>query len=257
MYTWNNEDLLDYGIVVENFPNLPKAERNTQKYTTIGRNGFISFDEETYQPVIIELNCHFNPNLTSVTYEQARAFLDGNGVLSVDGSTEYDGYVYGDINFDKVSQTSIRRFTVQFACQPFRHTITSTTKTFTSFPASLTVGGTTDTRPILEIVGSGDNTITFNGKGFILYDMDEDRTYTLDCQAMTIKDDMGNNCSSMMRYTFPKLKVGANSIECGESYIPIVDDDENVVVDDDGAVMVVSGTSGITSIKVTYREAWL
>lgn len=37
MYTWNNVDLYNYGIVVENFPNLPKAERNTQNTQQLGK----------------------------------------------------------------------------------------------------------------------------------------------------------------------------------------------------------------------------
>lgn len=257
MYTWNNTDLETMGIVVESYPNMPKAESNVTTFTTLGRDGYVAFDEGTYQPIIIELKCHFNPNLTTATYEQARAFLNGFGMLSFDGTTEYSGYVYGTIDFDKVNRTEFRRFVVQFACQPFRHSIQSKTFTYTTFPQTLVVGGTTYTRPIIELEGSGDNTLTINSKGFIIYGMETGRTYTIDCQLMNIYDDLGNNCSNMMRFGFPKLVVGNNTIESGTSGIAITDGDGNIIVDDDGAVMTITGTSGITSMKITYKEAWL
>jgi len=254
---WNNTDFITYGIVVDSFPIIPRGEHNFTTYTTTGRNGYISFDEETYQSFIIQVNCHFDPNRTTKTYSEARAFLDGYGALEIESGKYYNAYVYGTLDFAKMGRTNFKSFSVQFACQPLAHNTQSTTLTYTTFPQTFTVGGTAPTKPVITIQGVGDNQIYFNGKYFVLYGMVSGETYTLDCEAMTIKDHDGDNCSNMMRYGFPELKAGSNTLNVTTSVVAITDDDNNVIVADNNEIMTVSMGNGITSMSITYKEAYL
>lgn len=254
---WNNTDLLTYGIVVDSYPSLPRGERNVTTYTSVGRNGYISIDEGTYQSIIINVNCHYDPIRTTKTYDEARAFINGFGTLEIESGKYYDAYVYGTIDYAKMGLTSAKSFTIQFACQPIAHKSTSTTLTYTTFPQTFTIGGTAPTRPIITIQGTGDNQIMVNNKLFVLYGMVSGETYTLDCEAMTIKDHDGDNCSSMMRFDFPELVAGNNSLNVATSMIAITDDDNNVMTTVSDGVMAITNANGITSMTITYKEAYL
>lgn len=224
---FKNQTLLSKGIVVSKVPDIVKAKKRITTHEIEGRNGVLMVDKGTYDTFVCSLDCHFN---TSHNINTIKEFLDGFGMLSLDGTTEYEAIVKNQIDFEEIDRSGFKSFVIQFLCNPIAHDITATDVTINSTPTTIEIGGTTNTYPVLEIKGSNDVTITFNNKTFNLFDLDNTKTYYLDCNAKEIYDNNGNNCSNQMQYDFPYLKPGNNTI---------------------------SYTGTITSFKISYKRAFI
>ena len=227
MVLWNNTDLKNKGIIVEKIPVITKAKRRYDTYEVEGRNGVLIVDKGTYDTFIVSLSCHFNE---TNSIDEIKSFLDGFGKLSIDGVREYEAILKNNIDFEEVLTSGFRKFTLQFLCNPIAHDITATDVSVTSTPTTITINQTANTYPILTIKGSGDYSIYFNGNRFDLKSLDSSKTYTLDCEAKEIVDNNNNNCSNQMKYDFPYLKPGENTI---------------------------SYTGTLTQFKITYKKAYL
>ena len=224
---WNNETLFSKGIIVEKIPVITRAKKRFERYDVPGRNGALIVDKGTYDTFICSLSCHFN-----VEYDinEIKSFLNGFGKLSLDGTTEYEAMVNNQLDFADIDRSGFKKFTIQFLCNPIKHDINPTEVNILSSTTTLTIDGTANTYPVLEIVGNDDVSITFNGKTFNLYDLVGSKIYTLDCESKEIYDNNNNNVSNQMQFDFPYLIPGENVI----SY---------------------SGT--ITSFKIIYKKAFI
>jgi len=205
MVIWKGINFRDKGIIVEKKPTITKAKKNIDIYTIPGRNGFLSIDNGTYEQFTLSLECHLNPNLTSI--DKIKEFLDGYGTLSIDEEREYTAIIDNSISFDQVVR--FKKFLVQFLVNPI-----SEDKEYTSFNVTenttLTINDATfNMYPILEITGSGNLTITINNNTFYLKNIDG--KCILDCKNKVITSN-GNNIANKMQYDFPILKPGTNSI---------------------------------------------
>lgn len=227
MVLWNNTDLITKGIIVEKIPTITKPKKRYVTHEIEGRNGVLIVDKGTYDTFIVSLSCHFKE---TNSIDEIKSFLNGFGKLSIDGVREYEAILKNQIDFDEVSTSGFRKFPLQFLCNPIAHDITATDVTILSSPTTITINQNANTYPVLTIKGSGDVTIYFNNKRFDLLNLDSSKTYTLDCNAKEIIDNASINCSNKMKYDFPYLIPGENTI----TY---------------------SGT--LTQFKVTYKKAYL
>lgn len=207
MVKWNNIDFKDKGIIVEKTPTISKGQKRIDTYTIDGRNGFLSIDRGTYEPFSLQVECHAKE---TANFDEIKAFLDGYGVISLDGEREYTAIVNNAIPFEKVQM--FKSFVVQFMVNPIAHDITATTINLLTglTDGKFTITGTyTDIEPTITITCSGDVSITINNKTFTLDDADG--TYILDCQNKVItKNDL--NASSIMSGDFPIFKNGENAV---------------------------------------------
>lgn len=226
MVLWNGTNLRTKGIVVEKIPQITKAKRRFKTYDVAGRNGVLILDQGTYEPFVLSLECHFNQDDYQIN--TIKEFLDGYGTLSLDGTTNYEALIQNNIDFEAVQQ--FRKFVIEFLVNPIAEDIASTEVSVTSSPFTLTNNSTTNTYPIITLKGSGDLTITFNNKTFYLYDLDSSKTYTIDSKAKNIVDNNGTNCANLMKYDFPYLIKGQNTINY---------------------------TGTITSFKITYKNTYI
>lgn len=226
MVLWNNVDLKTKGIIVENIPTITKGKKRISTYEVEGRNGLLMVDKGTYDSFICSLSCHFN-EIHDI--DAIKSFLDGYGTLTLDGLREYEAVVNNQIDFEEVDRSGFRKFPLQFLCNPIAHDIQPTSVEITE-PTSLTINQTANTYPIITIEGTGDVVVYINNKAFNLYNLNSEYTYTLDCNAKEIVDQLGRNCSNQMRYDFPYLKPGENTI---------------------------SYTGTITSFEIEYKKAYL
>lgn len=224
---WKNETLLSKGIIVSKVPNIIKGQKRITTHEIEGRNGVLMIDKGTYDSFVCSLECHFNTNYNINTIKE---FLDGYGMLTLDGITEYEAIINNQIDFEDIDRSGFKSFIIQFLCNPISHDITATDVVVSSSPTTITIDQTANTYPLLEIKGSGDVTITFNNKSFRLFDLDSSKTYYLNCNAKEIYDGSNNNCSNLMQFDFPYLKPGNNEIKY---------------------------TGTITSFKISYKKAFV
>lgn len=220
---WKNRDFSELGIIVEKIPTITKAKKKIEVLQVDGRNGFLSIDTGVYEPFSVTLECHCTDNSN---IDEIKTYLDGYGTLSFDGLKEYTAIVNDAIPFETILPI-FKKFQIVFLVNPIAEDITPTIVDITELDY-LNIETYATIYPELEIVSSGDVSITINNKTFYLYDTDG--KYTLDCKNKVIVDSVGNNASSLMNGDFPTFINGNNSI-------------------------ITTGT--ITSLKATYRKSYL
>ena len=226
MVKWKNTDLSTYGIVVEKTPTISKGKKNIETYTIDGRSGFLSIDKGTYEPFTVSLECHAKD---TADFNQIRALLDGYGALSFDDSKEYTAIINNAIPFEKVA--NFKGFIIQFLVNPIAKDKTATTVTISSSPSTINIPGATyKMEPIITIAGTGDAELTINNKVFSITDMEEGKTYTIDCELKEAIDNNGNNILNSTAGDFPELTPGANTIEY---------------------------TGSITNLQITYKKTYI
>lgn len=222
MVKWKNQDLKEYGIIVEKTPSISKAKKKTEIIQIDGRNGFLSIDSGTYEPFNLPIECHCSDE---ANIDAIKAFLDGFGTLSFDDEKEYTAVINNTIPFEKIFE--FKKFIISFLVNPIAEDINDTTIDLTE-EDSFEIDTYASIYPILTIECEGSISVTINNQTFYLNDTDG--TYTLDCKNKIITDENDLNASNKMLYDFPSFKPGTNTID----YV-----------------------GNITSIVATYKKTYL
>lgn len=215
-YKWKNETLYSHGIIIENIPTISKGKKRIDIYEIEGRNGFLSIDKGTYAPFVLSLSCHFNEENFNIN--DIKNYLDGHGNLCIGTKNEngdlleYTAVIQNQIDFEKVLTLGFRKFLIQFLCNPIsKSTVLESANLLNNEPVG-TEDATANSYPVITIKGSGDVSMTFNGKTFYLYALDETKTYTLDCESKIIVDNNGMNVSNKMSGDFPVVLPNENVV---------------------------------------------
>ena len=209
-YKWKGETFNSKGIIIESIPVVPRANHSYQKYQIPGRDGFLTIDNETYEPIPFSLKCHFKEG---IDINEIRTWLDGYGTLQLDNEKVYEGFISNSISFEKIIE--FQKFIIQFVLQPIAKALTITTDTiyeseeYAVVSTTFTSNTYTKTFPLITLTCQGDTVITLNGKSFIIYDANG--TYLLDCNAKIITKN-GINQSGNMSGEFPFIKAGTNNL---------------------------------------------
>lgn len=203
-YKWKGTSFNSKGIIIEKTPIVNKPKHSYTQYTIPGRNGYLSIDNKTFEPVLLSIECHLDTN--NVDMNEIRSWLDGYGELQVDNEKKYYGYISNAISFDKI--THFRKFIIQFTLQPIAKAL-----------QAIEINGLTETSfdsdtytisfPTITITGTGTLTCNINNMSFTIYDANG--TYILDSEAKIITKN-GINQSMNMSGDFPYIINGTNSI---------------------------------------------
>lgn len=226
MFYWNGISSDSKGLVVSKEIRIPKPEKRFEKVEIEGRNGYLTIDKGTYEPILVAVECHIvNKNMTEI-YK----WLDGYGMFSIDNVTEYEAVVVNQIDLQKVTQF-YDNVLIQFELQPVKHSKTENTVSVTGTPKMVMCDSTATVEPTLEIDIAGDIDITVNNKTFYLRDING--IAKLNSCLKTIVE-AGQNISNKMYGDFPVFIPGKNTI----SYI-------------------LGEDAVLTSFTIKYKKAYL
>jgi len=214
------------GLIVKKLPPLALAKKDIESIKIDGRNGNLHIDNGTYEVTNRTIECAIT-DLTQI--DDIKAFLVpiGTVTFSSEPNVRYDYVITNQIPFDKYL-TVLRDFPVQMELSPIAESTTETTVTKTTSPATFVVAGTVGSKPILEIKGTGEATITLNGTSFVLSDCTS-TAYIVDCDLQNVKKS-AINVNDEFVGSFPELIVGTNNL---------------------------SWVGTITEVKVKYRISYL
>ena len=157
MYKWKNEDLRDYGIIVEKIPTISKAKKKIDIMQIDGRNGFLSIDTGTYEPFNVTLECHCTDE---ANLNEIKAFLDGYGTLSFDGIKEYTAVIDNTIPFETILPI-FKKFQISFLVNPIAEKIEETIVDILE-ESELDITTYADIYPTLEIESTGNISVEIN-----------------------------------------------------------------------------------------------
>lgn len=206
----NKDSYLDYGIVLEKRPIISKPQRNIAYIDVPGRSGSLKVDDETYQDIIIPVECSFKNAELADQADVVKAWLDsGEGQLIF--SNQLDRYYLAHVSdqFDIAQEFKVfGKFLVNFRCKPFKYDLTNEVITLT-MPGIITNPGTVACEPIIVLSGTGNITLTINELDIQLTGVNG--SITIDS---VLKDAYKGTVlqNSLMNGEFPILLPGDNSI---------------------------------------------
>lgn len=225
-FKYNNVSCADYDIVVREHESILLPKRDIETIKVDGRNGFLTVDNETYDSYSITIKCVV---LDDSEINDIKAWLTPTGIIefSDNEGVYYDCVIKNQISLDKYL-TVLNEFPLQLELNPVGKSTSLTTVTKTTSPATFTVGGSYNNKPIIEIKGTGTATITINSVAFTLTDLTSTATI-VDCDLMNItKNSLRAN--DKFAGTFTDLIVGTNTL---------------------------SWVGDVSEVKIKYRTGWL
>ncbi len=156
---------LDLGLhMAEALPKVSPSPRYTN-ITVPGRDGTLTSWDGTYD--VMSSTANFTVN--DLTYlSEICALFKGSGDLisSLELEKKYSAKVKTQGDFSRIIR-QWHKFDVEFELQPFQKEVNPQTVTLTG-PGVLYNIGTLEAKPIIKVFGSGDITLTVNGKDFIV-----------------------------------------------------------------------------------------
>lgn len=206
-FTFKGISSENMGLVVNKMPNYVKPKRRNEVIEVKGKDG-ANIIEYGFAPYTIKANV----TLMDISkLDEIISWLDGSGQLVVSD----DPYKYRNVSvlegIDYARLSDFKEASVEFfVYDPYRYINGEVARTVTSFPGSVRNDGTTTSKPIITIVGSGYVSITINGTTFG-YTFPSGESVKLDCEEMDATYD-GILRNQYMTGNFPTLKVGVNSI---------------------------------------------
>lgn len=205
MFYFKGNPSTNYGLVVTNEIKLNKPKKRIDRIEIDGRNGYLTIDKGTYDPILVSVRCHLATTDMSSIY----AWLDGAGKFSLDNQIEYDAVVVNQIGLDKITN-HFDNVIIQFELQPISKSKTVMEVAVTSTPQTIAITEATAVmQPIIELDMTGDIAITVGNKTFTLVDLDG--ATVLNSELKTITDATGN-ISNKMYGDFPTLVAGNNEV---------------------------------------------
>lgn len=218
----------DFGLVIEKRPLIPKPQRNIEYLQVPGRSGSLKVDDETYNDIIIPVQCGFKDDDVPGQADLVNAWLNGGeGQLIFSNQTDKYYLAHVSDQFDIAQERKVfGKFLINFRCRPFKYAVTNTPITLTE-AGTVTNPGNIDSEPVILLTGSGSITLTINGVSIILADVVD--YVTIDS---VLKDSYKGTVlkNSKMTGEFPLLIPGENTV---------------------------SWTGTVTSVQITGNWRWL
>lgn len=236
----------DFGLITTKTPSIPMPQRRVTYDTIPGRNGTLTEDEETYDDITITVDFSvISDNIPQIAGQIKAWLADGQGKLIFSNDPNYY-YIAQVVNKFDIAQSImiLGEFTVVFNAKPFKKALDDTnyiildqcvsragnvinplssynfvggTALANNTPVQLNTTkqvninnpGTVDSAPILNIVGSGDISVTLGSSTFSLENLDDYVTVNTEMQNAYKDTALRNN---IMIGDFPTLPCGDNAV---------------------------------------------
>jgi len=204
-FLFNNISSTDY-LVVDKLPSIVRAAKDITKIEVVGRDGFLTLDNNSYKSTIKNAECWIR-NLDDLDFISSWLTGSGTAVFSNEPDKIYKVTILNQIEFSKVVRT-FYKFIIIFECQPYKESMDNAVITLTEATQIYNSTGNTS-KPIIKIYGTGLITLTINDNAINLNNINGYVTINsdlLDCYKGT------QLYNRYMVGDFPLLQPGSNSI---------------------------------------------
>lgn len=223
---WSGKDLNDFGMRLLSELKFDGAERDIDEIEIPGRNGVVVIDNQRFNPVIQNFKFTISLLKGKINLEsqikEAQAFISGIYSFkdfSWDGEPNYifkakvDGKSSTTRDNPWIASVDIpiKLFPMKYLKDTYSNT--RTLKSGESFQSK----GTQVAYPIITLIGTGNVTLTVNGKTFILKNVTVG--VVIDCENQVVTDLAKKNSQmdKVYSYPFPNLNIGSNTISWDNS----------------------------------------
>lgn len=220
-FIWNDIDSRAMGVILESEPSLQRAKERVSQVAIAGRSGMLTLTEGDgiYDGYIqsVSIAVKGQSNMRHIL-----KWLSGDGYVtfSNDSIHRQKARIINAMTFTRVSPLlDYYKGQAQFYCDPYKEDIGESVQTVTSSAAIVNVGDIAEL-PLIEVIGSGNITLTVNDKPFALTGIVNG--CIVDCEACEVLSLDGKELiTTRSSGAFPSFDVGRNSfaIEGGAANI--------------------------------------
>lgn len=246
----------EFGIIITKRPPIILPERNVTYEKIPGRNGSLTYDEGTYNDIPLPLECAFVEKKFIERADEIKAWLSGPPdklKFSDEDDKYYEAQVVNKIDIAQ-SVRVLGEFVAMFNCKPFRKVVSglntfkicevNTTRNATVINPLQSYNyangeviepnktieinktkefiivntGTVESLPRLKLIGTGDITLTINGRSFSILGLTDYIVVDSELVDAYRDTELMNN---KMVGEFPILDVGENLIRYEGNLIAI------------------------------------
>ena len=215
-FVYNGVRSLDEQLIIQKKNTYAGAARDLTFTSVPGRSGDLLIDNKRYQNVTIKYTVaalegiHEIPEIA----HRVKGWLSSEvGYLELTDSYDPNYYrlaAYADAYDLEQELPCLGKSTIQFNCKPFKYLFEG------KHPIKLTESQTIrnpeyfPSKPYIKITGSGDITLTINGKAFVFKNVDG--YIEVDSETMNAYKGSTSQNAKMFTPTFPELSKGNNVI---------------------------------------------
>ncbi len=212
-FIWNDVDCRTKGIRLQSMPEIIRPEERISHVIVPGRAGELTVTEgdDIYNSYIQTIRCVVN---SAANVAEAERWLRGDGYITFSGQPNLTqrARVINAVTFVKHSPNSDWwEADVQFYCDPLKMPLTEEAITVTESGTSIYNPGDVESRPLISIEGTGDITITANGKVIYLYGCQN--WWSVDADVQWVRDAQYNPLFGVYTGEFPTFAPGYNVIQ--------------------------------------------
>ena len=215
-FIFNGLDSRDFGIHIDNEPNIVKPTRKLNTVSIDGRSGYLLYSDIDNEEVLDSFSLSITCTLSDESkLPDVMKWLTGYGGLTLSNNSDkyYNALIINQISFERVFRR-FKAFTVIFECQPFAYEIENETilKTVKNNSLTFTIENNANTfsKPLITVYGNGEVDLVINGK-ILNLTVDEYITIDFDLQNATKGILNRNNCV-VGDYSEFRFEVGTNTI---------------------------------------------
>lgn len=237
----------DFGIIITKRPPIILPQRNVAYEKIPGRSGLLTYDERTYNDVSIPIECAFESKEFIERADEIKAWLSGYPdklSFSDEDDKYYEAQVVNKIDIVQ-SVRVLGEFVIMFNCKPFKKAVNdfdifktcelNTTRNSIvinplqsyNYVSGEVIGanktieinktkeflivntGTVESSPKIKLIGTGDITLTINGRSFSILGLTD--YIVVDSELIDAYRDT-ELMNNKMVGEFPILDVGENLI---------------------------------------------
>ena len=200
----NDVDSRSVGVRCGAFPPVVIPKR-TNNIIIEGRHGNLTETDNCYESYIWTLECYSEDK----NIEQIEMFLRNAKTLRLSNNPDkvYSVRIKNQIDLSIIAE-HWRNFPVVFEVQPIIKSHTLYEENIEELEYSFEVGGTFATKPIIELEGTGNFTITINNNSFYINDLDNEKIIIdTDLKIAMINN---TNASSKVNVNYDEIKLNVD-----------------------------------------------
>lgn len=223
----NDVDSRTVGVKCGAFPPIVIPKKRTNSIVIDGRHGNLTETDNCYESYIWTLECYSEDK----NIEQIEMFLRNAKTLRLSNNPDkvYSVRIKNQIDLSIIAE-HWRNFPIVFEVQPIVKSYAIYEEIISDSEHIFEVGGTYETKPIIELTGTGDFIVTINNQNIIVNGLDNEKIIIDTDLKIAMIDN--NNASSKINVNYDniKLNVGIN---------------------------VVNVTGELENLKIKYRRCYL
>lgn len=208
-FTFNGISSLDKNITIKKTPSFTKPNLKGEKVSIPGRNGSLFFSEDSYDDVLMPIECFVKSDNLAEAAKDIKGWLNEEGNLSFSENPEvfYKARIANQFDISYLIR-NYGEFVVLMDLEPFSYKI-GVQDLMLIEGGTIYNPGTIESQPVISIYGSGNINLTINDKSIVLNGISTSITIDSVIQDAYSGD---TNLNNQMSGDFPVFKVGENTI---------------------------------------------